>query len=638
MERLLGEHRRAARLLEVAPLVLFVEHFFLRSPVAALLLFADFETFPGEGRLLADDELLDLEDQVLVGRQSVLALLAEVLAAHLDARGLVPEEHGAARLIHLLPAMPAAARELLADVLRSDLELLRGFDEIRREIHGPVHDGSIAHVLRTRDFLYNPRMTPLASSGNELTIDRPFTFLLFGASGHLAQLKIYPSLYVLALKKRLPKEYAIVGFARTDMSQAEFRALVGDAIKKDMGEVNEKTLKDFLGHVHYHEGQYDDAKSFKALATTLGGIEGRGWTRVAYLSVPPEVFPAILENLGASKIHKKGHKGDFRVIIEKPVGHDLKSFQQLRKLLLSRFAEQEIYLLDHYLGKEAVRNIYYLRYANPVLERLLKNTLIDRVEVVADESRGIEGRAGYFESTGMLRDWVQSHLLMIASLLTMRLHETGESAHAARLNALEQFYLPPAGDMNDVVVQGQYGAGMAGKEKAVAYVKEKGVATGSRTSTFVALQLRTRMSRWEGVPFYFRCGKRLAKKETRVSIWFQEPRTVGKGATPNRIDIILLGEAGMRLHLQTKLGGSLPQFRPLIMEDPLVCIGDCLPEHALLLLETIHGNHQWFLTFEEVKTAWTLIDPIQHHLDQKKTPLHTYAAGSDGPEEARRFS
>ncbi len=482
----------------------------------------------------------------------------------------------------------------------------------------------------------------------DLSTTTPFSFILFGASGHLAQLKIYPALYVLALKKRLPKDYALIGFARTKMKDEEFRALVEKSVRAQMLQVNEAVLKDFLAHMHYVGGQYDEREDFEVLRKKLEMIEGtegtpssgsgqagieEKWTRVAYLSVPPSVFMPILNNFTASDLHRS-HDAPFRFIIEKPVGQDLQSFVELKKLLLSYFAETEIYLLDHYLGKEAVRNIFYLRFANPILERLLKNTLIHHVEITASEPAGIEGRAGYFDHTGTLRDMVQSHLLLMSALLTMRLTETTEGLRTHRLNALEQLYLPPAKNLDDLVLQGQYEAGKNGKENAVAYRKEADVAKDSRTNTFVAMKLRTRISRWEGVPFVMRTGKRLAKKETRISIQFQEPNEVGNGSSPNRLDIILQGEAGMRLHLQTKLGGSEPAFRPLVMEDPLVCVGDCLPEHAQLLLEAIHGHQEWFLTFDEVHLAWQLIDPLQSHLDDKKTPLYLYPAGTNGPKEA----
>ncbi len=468
----------------------------------------------------------------------------------------------------------------------------------------------------------------------ELSTSRPFSFVLFGASGNLAKLKIYPALYTLALKKRLPEQYAFIGYARSEMDDASFRAMVETSVRGDMGEVNEEVLKDFLSHMFYHRGQYDSLEDFTNLHTRLQEIE-KGWediVRLAYLSIPPTVFTSVLHNLCEGQIREDSVT--FRCIVEKPVGHDLKSFEEVRSKLMSCFKEDEIYLLDHYLGKEAVRNLYYLRFANPVLERLLKNTLIHHIEITASESLGLEGRAGYFDDTGTLRDYVQSHMLIMSALLTMRLREADESFRDSRLNALEQFYLPPAGNLDDIIVQGQYAAGKVGNEHEKGYSDEEGVAPGSRANTYIALKLMTRISRWEGVPFYVRTGKRLAERETRITIQFQETHPVGTGSYPNRLDIILQGEAGLRLHLQTKIGGTEPSFRPLVMQDPLVCYGDCLPEHGILMLEAIHGKQQWFLSFPEVQAAWRLIDPLQAHLDQTATPLHLYPAGSHGPKES----
>jgi len=467
-----------------------------------------------------------------------------------------------------------------------------------------------------------------------LSATNPFSFLLFGASGHLAKLKLYPALYVLALKKRLPEHYSVVGFSRSEMDDKSFRALVEEAVRKELIEVNEEVLAQLLSHFFYHQGQYDEVKDFSALNKKLITLE-KGWkdaVRVAYLSIPPGVFSDVLRNLCAGEVHDHKGKTQFRCIVEKPVGSDLKSAEEIYAQLTKCFAPEEVFLLDHYLGKEAVRNVFYLRYANPILERLAKNTLIHHVEITASEPKGLEGRAGYFEHSGTLRDMFQSHLLMIAALLTMRL-EKEEDFRAVRLNALQQLYLPPHTSLNDIVLQGQYGK----SSEAPAYTDEEGVEKDSRTNTYVALKLASRTSRWEGVPFFLQSGKRLEKKETRISVQFQEPRSVGKGSTPNRLDIILQGEAGMRIHMQTKLGGTEPEFRPLILEDPLVCVGDCLPEHGLLLLEAIRGKQQWFLSFEEVRTAWRLMDPVQAHLEKEDTPLHMYASGSKCPTEAEEW-
>ncbi len=466
------------------------------------------------------------------------------------------------------------------------------------------------------------------------TAPSPFTFVLFGASGHLAQLKLYPALYTLAHKKRLPAQYAVVGFARSEMSDESFRSLVADAIRRNGDGVNEDVLQEFLLHVRYHQGQYDVRDDYASLAARIATLE-EGWerpVRLAYLSTPPDVFASVLHNLCDGGVHVAGKP--FRTLVEKPVGHDLRSFNVVRAELSSCFEEHEIYLLDHYLGKDAVRNIYYLRYANPVLERIFKNTLIGHVEITAFEEDGIEKRAGYFEGSGTFRDMFQSHLFMMACLLTMRLRDGEEFIKESRLEALKGFYIPPATNLGDVVLQGQYAAGEMRGETVAGYRGEEGVDPASRTNTYAAMSLLSRESRWQGVPFFLRSGKRLQRKETRISIQFKEPRSVGKGAGPNRLDIILQGEAGMRLHMQTKVGGMQPEYRPLVMEDPLVCYGDCLPEHSLLLLEAIHGYQTWFLSFEEVHTAWRMIDPLQAYLQKPDTPLHVYAAGTQGPKEA----
>lgn len=468
----------------------------------------------------------------------------------------------------------------------------------------------------------------MADTAHSLRVDAPFTLLLFGASGHLAKQKLYPALYTLALKKRLPRDYAIVGFARSAMDDDSFRALVAEAVRNGMGEVNEKKLEDFLAHTHYHRGNYATEADFAALSKRLALLE-QGWkniVRLAYLSIPPTVFAPVLRGLCAGNVHNHSRSGNFRCIVEKPVGRDIASFEDIEKALTACFTKEEIFLLDHYLGKEAVRNIYYLRLANPVLERLLKNTLIHHVEITALEDGGIEGRAGYFDNIGTLRDMVQSHLLEIASLLTMRLHEKEEAFRDHRFGALDQWYLPPAAQLSDVVLQGQYDG----------FAAEDGVAPRSRTNTFIALKLMTRASRWEGIPFYLRSGKRCGRKVTLIAIQFQETQRMSGGA-PNRLDIILQGEAGMRLSLQTKLGGTEPAFRPLVLEDPLVCVGDCLPEHGLLLLEAIHGKQQWFLGFEEVRAAWRFTDPLQTHLDSATTPLHSYPVGCAGPRESEEW-
>lgn len=471
-----------------------------------------------------------------------------------------------------------------------------------------------------------------------LKADHPFSLILFGASGHLARIKLYPALYFLALKKRLPEQYSIVGFSRTSLSDDAFRTLIADAVRSHVPEVNERILTDLLSHCVYHTGHYDRTEDFSALAHRLDAMEQgmQAPIRIAYLSIPPSSFAPVIHNLCAGGVHRD--PGRFRCIIEKPVGSDTSSYEAIIATLSPCFRPEEIYILDHYLGKEAVRNVYYLRHANPVIERLMKNSLITHVQIVATETAGLEGRAGYFDAVGTLRDMFQSHLLQITSLLTMRLTADTISLKAARLEALRKLYLPHAAHMAELAVQGQYAEGMIGSMAVPAYRSENGVAADSRTPTEAAMMIASRSSRWEGVPIFLHSGKRLQRKETRISIEFHESGTlIGKGEQKNRLDIILQGEAGMKLWLQTKLGGSEPKFRPLILEDPLVCMGDCLVEHSLLLLEAINGNQEWFLDPEEVRSAWRLIDPVQAYLSRMDTPITLYPSGIAVPVHTQEF-
>lgn len=467
---------------------------------------------------------------------------------------------------------------------------------------------------------------------NLLTAKHPFSLIIFGASGHLAKIKLFPALYFLALKKRLPAHYAVIGYARSALQDASFREHMASAIREQVAAINDGVLAELLTHVSYHQGQYDRKEDFHNLAVTLSDIErgyGEDAVRLAYFSVPPPSFGAVARNLCAGGIRQEG-KG-FRAIIEKPLGDNEENARDIREEITRCFRPEEIYLLDHYLGKEAARNIYYLRLVNPIVERILKYTLVTNVQITAAESAGIEGRAGYFQAVGTLRDMAQSHLLQIMALLTMQLVER-EKLPKARLEALKNIYLPPAAHMNDIILQGQY----AQSETHCGYRDEEGVAADSRTPTFVALKLMSRASRWQGVPFYLRSGKRLHAKETKIAFEFRNPYSQ-TDVPPNRVEIILQGEAGMRMHLHTKMGGSEPAFRPLVLEDPLVCVGDCLDEHGLLLLEVVNGKRDWFLDFEEVMTAWKLIDPLQAHLDAPKTPLHFYSCDSTGPVEAEEW-
>ena len=286
-----------------------------------------------------------------------------------------------------------------------------------------------------------------AHPDNLLTAKNDFSLVIFGASGHLAQLKIFPALYFLALKKRLPDHYAIIGFARSDMDDSSFRAHFADAVRRHVEAVHDRVLEELLTHIFYQRGQYDDVDTFTILAQRMKTLE-QGFSqravRLSYFSVPPTSFGIIGKNLCAGGVHTSGR--NFHVIVEKPLGSDYKSAEEIQQALTGCFAQEKIYLLDHYLGKEAARNIYYLRLVNPIVERILKYTLVTNVQITASETVGLEGRAGYFEQVGTLRDMFQSHMLSLMALLTMldvgglgglESKGSGEVAEAARTESPE---------------------------------------------------------------------------------------------------------------------------------------------------------------------------------------------------------
>jgi len=450
-----------------------------------------------------------------------------------------------------------------------------------------------------------------------------FTFILFGASGSLAKLKIFPALYDLEKEKRMPKDYQIVGFARTPMTAESFRAFFADAIRTQEKNVDEKALSSLLEHVHYFTGNYDEEKSYRDFLRTLKTLEkDPSRVRMAYFSVPPSAFTDIFENLAAVNFNTR--KAPLRLVIEKPFGYDLASAKLLKKTLQKNFKPEQLYLLDHYLGKEAVSNLLSLRYANSILTSLFTKEYVSNIQITAMEDKDIEGRANYFDNVGIVRDMVQSHLLQVLAYLTMFAprDKTPQAIHHEKARLLKSIVLGP-------VVRGQYDT----------YTKEKGIPKDSQTETYAAIKLALKHPLWKGVPIYIRSGKNLKQKWTAVVIEFKPRRAQREtpGLPANRIVIQIQPYEKIEFHLLTKLGGKTFDFHDLTTGRPIYCSGDCLVEHGRLLLEVIEGNQALFLDFEEIFAAWRVIDPLQKACNikrEKHCELHLYKKGSFGPKAA----
>ncbi len=452
-----------------------------------------------------------------------------------------------------------------------------------------------------------------------------FTLIIFGASGSLAKLKIFPSLYQLQLEKRLPVDFRIVGYARTEMSEKEFHEEFSKSVREKFKEMtDEKILAKVLKNVSYVSGQYDSEADFTRLKEHIATIEEKGkFMRLAYFSTPPSVFEAVITQLGRVNFDSQASK--LRLIIEKPFGYDLKSAKNLEKVLLSNFDESQLFLLDHYLGKEAVFNLLSLRYANPILTTLIQGAYVRNIQINGLENLGTEGRANYFEHVGSLRDMVQSHLFQILAFLTMDLPEkiNSETIHRGKRNLIESLVLK---DKKASVVRGQYDG----------YRKEKDVDPKSDTETFAALRIFIDEMRWHNVPVYLRTGKKMKNQLTSVVIEFkpQALQKLHKDLEPNKLIIQLQPNEKIEFSLLTKMGGSEVNFTPLNTGRPIYCSGDCLDEHGRLLIEAIKGDKMLFLDFPEIYASWGFVDKIIDAFEENEIPLTHYKPGTFGPKES----
>ncbi len=456
-------------------------------------------------------------------------------------------------------------------------------------------------------------------------IKDPFALIIFGASGDLAQVKVFPALYSLIEQKRLPDDYVIVGFARTKLTDIEFREQFRQSVQQRFGnQVDGDLLKKLLEKVVYVSGQYDDKTAYIRLSKKIHQFSPRiKLKKVAYFAVPPSIFPPIIANF--SSMRKKGE--EMKLILEKPFGIDMLSAQTLFHTVSLHFAESEIYLLDHYLGKEAVQSILSLRYANSIINLMLQGQAIANIQITAFEDHGIGRRLGYFNEVGIIKDMVQSHLLQILALVTMSIpvKESAESFQREKTSILSSLHFPDKGP-NSLVI-GQYKS----------YSKEGNIAK-SKTETFAAMRLYIDQLNWYNVPIFLRTGKRMKKKRTEVVIEFKKLPFQRSDLAPNRLVLNIQPDERVSLQLLNKIGGTYSHFRTLTTSDTLACFGDdCLPEHARLLIDVMRSERMFFLSFAEVLAAWKVVDAVLAYKQEKKIPLIIYPDGASDLKEAARL-
>jgi glucose-6-phosphate 1-dehydrogenase len=474
------------------------------------------------------------------------------------------------------------------------------------------------------------------------------TLTIFGATGDLARRKLLPALYNLAHEGALPERFNLVGVSRREQSDEEFRAFAREAIESfSRRQADATVLEGLLGRMRYIGFSFDDQAGYAKLAEVLADLDDDGGgklNRAYYLSTAPEFFPVITAAIGAAGLNWDDEV-DVRAIIEKPFGTDLKTARELQQVVSHVFREQQVFRIDHYLGKETVQNVMAFRFANFMFEPVWNRNYIDHIQITAAEDLGIGSRAGYYDNAGALRDLVQNHMLQLLTLVCMEPPASFEAdkVRDEKVKVLHAITPPTPAEVRRDTVRAQYTAGVEGGEEVVGYLEEDGVPADSRTETYAALKLEVHNWRWAGVPIFLRTGKHLARKVTEIAVQLKPvPHLAFKsqgsvGVQPNRLILTMQPNEGVSLSLGAKIPGSSMRIRPVNMEFLYgsAFMSESPEAYERLILDAMRGEATLFTRNDEVDAQWSIIDPILQawHSDDDQ-PLHTYASGSSGPDAA----
>jgi glucose-6-phosphate 1-dehydrogenase len=490
---------------------------------------------------------------------------------------------------------------------------------------------------------------PLREGLSTRAVPQPCIVVIFGATGDLTHRKLVPALYNLAADGELPPAVAVVGFARRPKTDDEFRREMEEATRKySRQSVRDEIWKTFAQSVFYHQSEFADEAGYKTLAERLEKIDkerGTRGNRLFYLAVAPDQFEPILKHLKTVGLNHAPKGSWARVIVEKPFGTDLASARELNRVVSNSFSEEQTYRIDHFLGKETAQNILVLRFANAIFEPLWNTRYIDHVQITAAETLGVEGRAGYYEGAGALRDMVQNHLLQLLCLIGMEppTDLRADSIRDEKVKVVRSLRRISSVEVANNVVRGQYAAGAINGKPVPAYREEKNVNPKSETETFVALRINVDDWRWADVPVYLRVGKRLPKSGTEISVHFKRAPSVlfnkeSVALDQNVLVVRIQPDEGISLRMQAKIPGTSLRIEPVKMDFHYgTSFGKASPEaYERLLLDAMSGDATLFARRDEVEEAWAFIDPIEEawHAKKDPPPLYFYPAGSWGPEEA----
>jgi glucose-6-phosphate 1-dehydrogenase len=476
------------------------------------------------------------------------------------------------------------------------------------------------------------------------SVERPVVpcgFVIFGASGDLTRRKLLPALYDLFHVGRLPKNFFILGFSRKDWNDAQFRGEAAAALKAG-GKTDGTTLKKFISHLYYRVSD-DTFSCFEKLSETLQILEKKyktGGSVLYYLAVPPSAFGNIAANLNREGLIRPVGEGRpwTRVVFEKPFGRDLESAAALNAGLHKFLGEDQIYRIDHYLGKETVQNILMFRFANSIFEPLWNRRYIDHVQIMAYETLGVEHRAGYYDKAGALRDMFQNHMFQLLTLCAMEppAHFTADQYLDEKAQVLRALRPIPKGKFDEFVVRGQYGAGVIGRRKVPAYRQEPGIGRRSATETFAAMKLFIDNWRWQGVPFYLRSGKRMISQGTEIMIQFKQiPHSIFSSFKHQ--EFAFQPDEGISLRFEAKQPGPDINLASINFNfDYKTTFHTALMgAYERLLLDCMHGDRTLFIREDIVDMSWSFITPILRHWEESSRTVSLYPSGSWGPEEAK---
>ena len=514
----------------------------------------------------------------------------------------------------------------------------------------------------------------------QFQVSSPALMVIFGASGDLANRKLLPAIYRLSQQRLLPPNFVILGYARSPLSDEEMRQRARTSMLANPEvEFQNADWESFAARLFYTSGEYDDTEGFQRLHDRISGLEGQwniGGNRLFYLSTPPAVYEPIITCLGASGlVEPAGPNSWTRVVIEKPFGSDLQSAHKLNDHVLSVFDEEQVYRIDHYLGKETVQNVLVFRFANGIFEPIWNRNYVDNVQITVAESIGVEGRGGYYEKSGALRDMMQNHLLQLVSLTAMEppIAFDAKAVRDQKVNLLQAIRPMQPDEVPQYVVRAQYGAGTAATRPVPAYLDENGVAPDSTTETYVAWRLEIDNWRWQGVPFYLRTGKALPRKASEISVTFrraphllfdstegfenaagqndlgfraatQGVRWNGDSLSRNVLTMRIQPDEGITLKTLAKRPGPSVNLTPVNLEFTYGhSFGEPPDAYQRLLLDVVLGDSTLFTRRDEVELAWQRITQVldgwrmQEELSKngrKPFRLPHYPAGTWGPQEA----